>query len=76
MVVELDQPQLGPVRQLGVPVKMSRTPGAVDAPAPALGEHTREVLGEAGFDDEEIEAMIESGAVAGPTAGSEASFLA
>ena len=55
---------------------MSRTPGAVDAPAPALGEHTREVLGEAGFDDEEIEAMIESGAVAGPTAGSEASFLA
>jgi crotonobetainyl-CoA:carnitine CoA-transferase CaiB-like acyl-CoA transferase len=76
MVVELDQPHLGAVRQLGVPVKMSRTPGAVDTPAPALGEHTREVLGEVGFADEEIDAMIESGAVAGPTAGSEARFLA
>ena len=77
MVVELNQPLLGPVRQLGVPVKMSRTPGAVDAPAPALGEHTREVLSEVGFADHEIETMIESGAVAGPAAaGSEAVFRA
>jgi crotonobetainyl-CoA:carnitine CoA-transferase CaiB-like acyl-CoA transferase len=64
------------VRQLGVPVKMSRTPGAVDAPAPALGEHTREALSEVGFDDGEIEAMIESGAVAGPTADPQAEFMA
>ena len=77
MVVELDQPHLGPVRQLGVPVKMSRTPGAVDAPAPALGEHTRAVLGDVGYSDEEIDAMIESGAVAGAaTEGSEAVFRA
>ena len=39
-----EQPGIGPVRQLGVPVKMSRTPGTVHAPAPALGEHTDEVL--------------------------------
>jgi crotonobetainyl-CoA:carnitine CoA-transferase CaiB-like acyl-CoA transferase len=45
-------------------------------PAPALGEHTREVLSEAGFSDEEIEAMLDSGAVAGPTAGEQASFMA
>jgi crotonobetainyl-CoA:carnitine CoA-transferase CaiB-like acyl-CoA transferase len=77
MVVELDQPHLGPVRQLGVPVKMSRTPGTADVPAPALGEHTREVLGEVGYGDGEIEAMMESGAVAGPAAaGSEAAFRA
>jgi alpha-methylacyl-CoA racemase len=77
MVVELDQPELGPVRQLGVPVKMSRTPGSVEAPAPALGEHTREVLSEAGYAGEEIDAMIERGAVAGPAeAGSEAAFRA
>jgi crotonobetainyl-CoA:carnitine CoA-transferase CaiB-like acyl-CoA transferase len=76
MVVELDQPHVGPVRQLGVPVKMSRTPGTADVPAPALGEHTREVLSEAGFSDEEIEAMLDSGAVAGPTAGEQASFMA
>ena len=77
MVVELDQPHLGPVRQLGVPVKMSRTPGSVDAPAPALGEHTREVLSEAGYAEGEIEALIERGAVAAQAAeGSEAAFRA
>jgi alpha-methylacyl-CoA racemase len=76
MVVELDQPHLGPVRQLGVPVKMSRTPGRVEKPAPALGEHTEQVLAEAGFSKEEIEAMKESGAAAGPTAGSETAFMA
>ena len=49
MVVEWEQPELGPVRQLGVPVKLSRTPGTVHAPAPALGEHTREVLRDGGL---------------------------
>ncbi len=75
MVVELDQPELGPVRQLGVPVKMSRTPGRADVPAPALGEHTREVLGAVGYSDEEIDAMMEGGAVAGPSAGEHATFM-
>ena len=40
MVVEMEQPGLGTVRQLGVPVKMSRTPGDPTRPAPAFGEHT------------------------------------
>jgi len=66
MVVEWDQPDLGPVRQLGVPVKMSRTPGSVHAPAPALGEHTEAVLSDAGFSDDEIAALLGSGAAAGP----------
>jgi len=58
-------------------VKMSRTPGAVDIPAPALGEHTRAVLGDVGYSSEEIDAMIESGAVAGAvTEGSEVVFRA
>ena len=76
MVVELEQPHLGTVRQLGVPVKLGRTPGRVEVPAPALGEHTREVLADAGYSDDEIDALVEQGAVAGPTAGSQASFLA
>jgi len=76
MVVELDQPELGPVRQLGIPVKLSRTPGSVNAPAPALGEHTDAVLREAGYSEDEIAAMKESGAVAGSTAGSEQPFMA
>jgi alpha-methylacyl-CoA racemase len=76
MVVELDQPHMGQVRQLGVPIKLSRTPGKVEEPAPALGEHTREVLAEVGYREDEIDALMEDGAVAGPTAGSEAAFRA
>jgi crotonobetainyl-CoA:carnitine CoA-transferase CaiB-like acyl-CoA transferase len=65
MVVELEQPPFGAVRQLGVPVKLSRTPGGPDRPAPALGEHTEEVLSEAGLSEDEVAALIESGAAAG-----------
>ena len=76
MVVEMEQPQLGTVRQLGVPVKMSRTPGDPTRPAPAFGEHTEEVLREAGYSAEEVAAMLESGAAAGPGADSAATFRA
>jgi crotonobetainyl-CoA:carnitine CoA-transferase CaiB-like acyl-CoA transferase len=77
MVVELDQPGADrPVRQLGVPVKMSRTPGGVHAPAPALGEHTREVLDSLGYSAEDAEGLASGGAVAGPPKGAQGSFLA
>ncbi len=66
MVVELDQPGTGGVRQLGLPVKLSRTPGEVRAPGPALGEHTREVLASLGYSEAQAAALEESGAVAGP----------
>jgi alpha-methylacyl-CoA racemase len=65
MVVEVEQPELGPVRLLGLPVKLSRTAGDATRPAPALGEHTEIVLREAGFGEEEVAALVESGAVAG-----------
>ena len=65
-----------PVRQLGIPIKLSRTPGAIHTPAPALGEHTREVLAEAGYSEQEVGEMLDSGAAAGPTAGSEQPFVA
>jgi crotonobetainyl-CoA:carnitine CoA-transferase CaiB-like acyl-CoA transferase len=77
MVVEIDQPGVAePIRQLGVPVKMSRTPGAPQGPGPSLGEHTDEVLREAGYSDEEIAKLKDHGAVAGPSAGAHGSFLA
>jgi crotonobetainyl-CoA:carnitine CoA-transferase CaiB-like acyl-CoA transferase len=49
--------QVGSQRMLGIPVKLSDTPGAVRSAAPALGEHSREVLREAGFSDAEIAAL-------------------
>jgi crotonobetainyl-CoA:carnitine CoA-transferase CaiB-like acyl-CoA transferase len=76
MVVEIDQPGAGSVRQLGVPVKMGRTPGAPQGPGPALGEHTDEVLEAAGYSADEIAALKESGAAAGPAVGAQGSFMA
>ncbi len=78
MVVELPQPGArAPVRQLGVPVKLSRTPGdPARRPGPGLGEHTAELLRESGYAGEEIDALHESGAVAGPNAEVAGSFLA
>jgi crotonobetainyl-CoA:carnitine CoA-transferase CaiB-like acyl-CoA transferase len=77
MVVELDQPGAErPVRLLGVPVKLSRTPGdPTRAPGPALGEHTDEVLAAAGFTSEQIAELHELGAVAGPAGAVQGSFL-
>jgi len=68
MVVELDQPgATAPVRLLGVPVKLSRTPGdPTRAPGPSLGAHTDEVLAAAGYSQREIAGLMETGAVAGP----------
>jgi crotonobetainyl-CoA:carnitine CoA-transferase CaiB-like acyl-CoA transferase len=72
MVVELDQPGAErPVRQLGVPVKLTRTPGEHDRlPGPALGEHTEAVLLAAGYSEAEVAELLSEGAAAGP-AGSE-----
>jgi alpha-methylacyl-CoA racemase len=66
MVVELDQPGADrPVRLLGLPIKLDRTPGDANrAPGPALGEHTREVLASLGYSEEQIAAMLEAGAAA------------
>lgn len=79
MVVTLDQPGVeGGVRQLGVPVKLDRTPGEHNRlPGPGLGEHTEEVLRAAGYGEERIAELLQSGAVAGPAgATKQDSFMA
>jgi crotonobetainyl-CoA:carnitine CoA-transferase CaiB-like acyl-CoA transferase len=57
MVVDLAHPQAGPTKALGCPLHFSATPTRVTRPAPMLGEHTREILQEHGYRDEEIEAL-------------------
>jgi crotonobetainyl-CoA:carnitine CoA-transferase CaiB-like acyl-CoA transferase len=62
MVVELDHPRAGRTRALGLPIKLSATPGKVARAAPLLGQHTREVLREFGFSSQEIEDLVRAGA--------------
>ena len=63
MVVELEHPVAGHTRALGVPVKLSATPGNVRRPAPTFGQHTREVLQAYGVADGEIEALAAQKAI-------------
>jgi alpha-methylacyl-CoA racemase len=77
MVVSYEQPGMGEIKQLGFPIKLSRTPASIERPAPALGEHTSDVLSDAGYSAEEIQALEESGAAKGPdTAIEQEQFLA
>ena len=65
MVIDVDHPTLGRLRTLGSPIKMSVTPPAAGRRAPLLGEHTREVLSEAGCSEHEIRAVIAEGGLIG-----------
>jgi crotonobetainyl-CoA:carnitine CoA-transferase CaiB-like acyl-CoA transferase len=63
MVVEVDHPVVGKMKTLGVPVKLSKTPGAVVRAAPILGQHSREILSELNYSDAEIESLSEQNVI-------------
>jgi crotonobetainyl-CoA:carnitine CoA-transferase CaiB-like acyl-CoA transferase len=64
LVAEIDQPGYGTARMLGFPVRASATPAGIRRPAPLLGEHTAEILGEIGVGPAELERLVAAGAVA------------
>jgi len=61
--VEYDHPTEGRVKTPGFPIRFSKTPSVIERGAPLVGEHTREILGEAGHDPARIEALIAAGVV-------------
>jgi crotonobetainyl-CoA:carnitine CoA-transferase CaiB-like acyl-CoA transferase len=64
MVIEVEQPQGGRVKQVGIATKLSETPGAVRSTSPAPGQHTDAVLASLGYDAEAVGALRARGAVA------------
>ena len=65
MLVDIEDPELGTIHNIGVPVKLSGTPGKIRRRAPALGEHSSEVLLEHGFTQAEVETLMAEGVVLG-----------
>ncbi len=61
LIVEVDQPGIGPMRELGFPARASGWKTIVRRPAPAIGEHTIEVLLEAGVAQERIQQALKAG---------------
>lgn len=61
--VEYDHPSEGRVKTPGFPIRFSKTPSSVKRGAPQVGEHSREVLAEAGFPDEAVERLVDTGVV-------------
>ncbi len=63
MLVDTVHPKAGALKQIGVPIKLSETPGEVRTPAPEMGEHTEGILQELGYAPEEIQRLRREGVI-------------
>ncbi len=59
LIAELESEDLGPVKQMGMIIKLSKTPGKLRRAAPGLGQHTDEVLSELGYSKKNIQQLRE-----------------
>jgi len=62
-------PTIGPMHVAGVPVQFEKTPGHIQRAAPTLGQHTEEILREAGYDPSAIESLTRQGVIRGGATG-------
>ena len=63
MVIELKDPSLGKIKQVGIPIKLSETPGKVRSLSPLLGQHTEQILLELNYSEEEIQSLHQTGVI-------------
>ena len=63
MNLTIDHPSAGAIRQTGIPIKFSATPGAIDAPPPLLGGHSAEILAQLGYDEGQVRELKERGVI-------------
>jgi len=63
MIVEIDHPTEGKLKVLGIPIRFSESPGPIRYYPPLVGEHTDEILKEAGYTEEEIRRLKAEGVV-------------
>jgi crotonobetainyl-CoA:carnitine CoA-transferase CaiB-like acyl-CoA transferase len=67
MFVDVPHATFGPIRQVGIPIKLSATPGAIRSNAPVPGQHTDEILGQLGYSPADIARLRDAGVVNGPS---------
>ncbi len=63
MVIEVDHPKFGKVKQIGISIKLSDTPGQVRSLAALLGQHTNEVMSGLGYSKSEIDGLRQQGVI-------------
>lgn len=63
MVIDVEDPGVGPIKLVGNPIKLSESKPVTDIPSPLLGENTEEILAEIGYTEEDINQLREEGVI-------------